>query len=71
MTRLGIQEGDLVRVKSAHGEAVAACHEADLPEGMAFVAFGPVTSLIIGDETQATGMPDSKGVAIELERVTA
>jgi len=71
MARLGLQEGDQVRVRSAHGEAVAACHEADLPQGMAFMAFGPVTSLIIGDETQASGMPDSKGVAIELARVTA
>lgn len=71
MARLGVKENDPVKLKTAHGEAVAICREADLPEGMVFMAFGPITSLLVGEETHASGMPDTKGLEVEIERVAA
>jgi formylmethanofuran dehydrogenase subunit D len=71
MDRLGLEEGQAVRVRSGHGEVVARCRRGDLPEGLAFMAFGPATSQISGGETDASGMPDTKGVEIELESAPA
>ncbi len=70
MERFGLQNDDMVRVKTPYGSATVKCGSADLPEGLAFLAFGPATSQLIGGDTQATGMPDSKGFEIELELVS-
>lgn len=69
MARFGLKEGDSVNVKSQFGEATVTCRSVDMPEGLAFIAFGPATSHLVGSETHATGMPDSKGFEVELERV--
>lgn len=71
MERLGIQNGDTVKVKTSYGQALAHCHPGDLPEGLAFMPFGPATSQLSGGETYASGMPDTKGFEIELEPVAA
>ncbi len=70
MVRLGLQEGDTVRIKSPYGEALAQGRAADLPEGMVFIAYGPVSSQLMGEETHASGMPNSKGFEVEVERVS-
>jgi formylmethanofuran dehydrogenase subunit D len=69
MDRYGLKEGDMVKIKSQFGETTATCRSQKLPEGLAFMAFGPATSPLLGSETHATGMPDSKGFEIELEQV--
>ena len=69
MARFGLKEGDAVKVKSQFGETSATCPPQIMPEGLAFMAFGPATSHLLGSETHATGMPDSKGFEIELEQV--
>jgi formylmethanofuran dehydrogenase subunit D len=69
MARFGLKEGDTVKIKSQFGETTATCHPQKMPEGLAFMAFGPATSHLLGSETHATGMPDSKGFEIELEQV--
>lgn len=71
MERFGFKEGDAVLVKTAFGQALTYCIAEDLPEGMAFIAFGPATSQLSGGETYASGMPDTKGIEIELEPVPA
>jgi len=71
MARLGLHDGDTARLRTQHGEATAICHSQDLPEGLAFMAFGPVTGHLIGNETHASGMPDSKGIELEVERISA
>jgi formylmethanofuran dehydrogenase subunit D len=71
MGRFGLHDGDTVRLRSRFGEATATCHAEDLPEGLAFMAFGPATSQLTGDETHASGMPDGKALEVELERVPA
>ncbi len=60
MARLGVQESDAVLLTNAHGTATARCRRGDLPEGMAFIAYGPASSALMGTETQASGMPSSK-----------
>jgi formylmethanofuran dehydrogenase subunit D len=36
---------------------------------LAFIAYGPVSSQLMGEETHASGMPNSKGFEVEVERV--
>ncbi len=65
--RLGLQAGQRVRVRTAFGEAVLVLREKELPEGMVFVPLGPGANALIGAETRGTGMPDSKGLEVEVE----
>ncbi len=68
MKQLGLQDGARVRLRSAHGEVeVAALSGKDeLPPGILFIAYGPESSKLMSGETQGTGMPDSKGIDVEL-----
>jgi formylmethanofuran dehydrogenase subunit D len=68
MERLEICDGDQVRLETEFGTADVKCRRADVPEGLAFMAFGPACNRLIGGETYASGMPDSKHVKIEIER---
>jgi formylmethanofuran dehydrogenase subunit D len=67
MEHLGIEKGQLVRVRTAFGEAELELRESDLPERMIFVPMGPAANALIGAETRGTGMPDSKGLEAEVE----
>lgn len=71
MQRFGLHDDDLVRLKTIYGTATVKCRSADLPEGLAFLAFGPAANQLVGGETHASGMPDSKGFEIELEVLSA
>lgn len=68
MARYGLQDGDTVRLKSRYGEAIVQCRSEDLPDGMAFMAFGSTINQLVDSETYSTGMPDTKGLEIELEK---
>lgn len=69
MARFGLNAGDSVKLRTQYGEVTVKCRQAELPQGIGFMAFGPVTSALIGGETHASGMPDTKGFEVELERV--
>jgi len=69
MARFGLHEGDTVKLKSQFGEATVKCRPENLPDGMAFMAFGSVINQLVGNETYASGMPDTKGLEIELEKI--
>lgn len=69
LERFGLQEGASVRVKTVFGEATVICRSEKLPEGLAFMAFGPTVNRLVGGETYASGMPDTKGFEIELEQL--
>jgi len=71
MARFGLHDGDSVKLRTGYGEATVKCRRAALPEGVGFMAFGPATSQLIGGETHASGMPDTKGFEVELEPVPA
>ncbi len=67
MARSGLNNGDQVRLKTEFGTTDVRCRQADVPEGLAFMAFGPACNRLIGGETYASGMPDSKHVRVEIE----
>jgi formylmethanofuran dehydrogenase subunit D len=69
MARFGLHEGDNVKLKRQFGEATVKCRPENLPDGMAFMAFGSVINQLVGNETYASGMPDTKGLEIELEKI--
>lgn len=68
MARLGLADGARVWLRNAEGEIVVTCVSAkdELPSGVLFIAYGPESSKLMGGETQGTGMPDSKGIEVEL-----
>ena len=65
--RLGVAEGQRVRVRTAFGGTELELREGDLPPGMVFVPLGPAANMLISAETRGTGMPDSKGLKLEVE----
>lgn len=70
MKAIGAVSGGTVRVRSANGEAFFQCREGKVPLGMVFVPYGPPTCRLMGQTTDGTGMPTSKGWEIEVEPVT-
>lgn len=72
MARLGLKEGGKVKMRSADGVITVKCtgrKTEDLPPGILFIAYGPPTSKLMGKDTAASGMPLSKHLEVELERV--
>lgn len=71
MTRLGLKDGDLVRVWNDVGEFTVPCKTArgdEIPPGLLFIAYGDKSCRLMGGETHCSGMPDSKGMDVFLER---
>jgi formylmethanofuran dehydrogenase subunit D len=68
LARLGLRAGDRARVRNARAEIEVTCVPAgdELPPGVLFIAYGPESSRLLGGETHGTGMPDSKGIEVEL-----
>lgn len=66
MQQLGVQDGDEVEVISLHGQTRVRCRRVDIPAGMAFIAYGPTSSDLLGPETSASGMPASKQIEVIL-----
>jgi formylmethanofuran dehydrogenase subunit D len=69
MKALGIVSGSTIRVRSDHGETTFQCKEGKVPPGMLFVPYGPPTCLLMGQSTDGTGMPTSKGWEVDVEPV--
>lgn len=72
MARLGLKEGDAVRLKTAVGETVVRCKgrkPEDLPTGLIFMAYGPPSSQLMGSDTALSDMPLSKNLEVEVEPV--
>ena len=72
MTRLGLKPGDRVRLRSPQGQIEVACQPAragELQPGVLFIPYGDLSSRLMTGGTHGTGMPDSKGLDVELERI--
>jgi formylmethanofuran dehydrogenase subunit D len=70
MQRLGLKDADRVRLKSEWGQievAVITAKADELPPGLLFIAYGDLSSQLMGGETHGSGMPTSKGIDVELE----
>ena len=76
MKEIGAASGGTIAVRSEHGEGVFLCKEhggkeGKVPRGMVFIAYGPPTCRLMGQTTDGTGMPTSKGWEVEVEVVHA
>jgi formylmethanofuran dehydrogenase subunit D len=71
MKEIGVPTGSIVLVRSPWGEATFKCVEGKVPEGMIFVPYGPPTCRLMGQQTDGTGMPLSKGWEVEVELLEA
>jgi formylmethanofuran dehydrogenase subunit D len=72
MARLGLKDNDSVRVSSATGQIVARCKGRavkDLPSGVVFIAYGPLSSALMDGDTAGSGMPLSKSIDVQIEPV--
>lgn len=72
MQRLGLSPGDWVRLTSQWGQvdvAVIAAKKDELPEGLLFIAYGDISSQLMGGDTHGSGMPTSKGIDVELQLI--
>jgi len=72
MQRLGLSNGQRVRLTSEFGQvevAIAAAKVDELPPGVLFIAYGDLSSRLMGADTHGSGMPTSKGLDVELEPV--
>ena len=68
MKRLALADGARVRLRRQGAEIEVTCVSGkdELPPGMLFIAYGPESSKLLTGDTQGTGMPDSKGLEVEL-----
>jgi formylmethanofuran dehydrogenase subunit D len=66
MQALAVDEGARMRVRNAHGSIVLRCRKGTVPEGLVFVPYGSFVNELVGPDTQGTGMPDSKGITVEV-----
>ncbi len=72
MQSLSLESGDRVRLKSDYGEievAVTAAKADELPPGLLFIAYGDLSSRLMGGDTHGSGMPTSKGLDVTLEKI--
>ena len=72
MARLSLKKGARVRLRTAQGQIELPCQAAkagELPAGVLFLPYGDMSSRLMGGDTHGTGMPDSKGFDVELEKV--
>lgn len=73
MERLGLAEGDRVRLTGEQGQTVEVCITAakkdELPEGLLFIAYGDTSSRMMTGDTHGSGMPTSKGMEVTMELV--
>lgn len=73
MARLGLSEGDRVRLTGEEGQTVEVCITAakkdELPEGLLFIAYGDISSRLMTGDTHGSGMPTSKGMEVTMELV--
>ena len=73
MQRLGLEEGDSVRLSNDIGETIVSCKgrkPEDLPSGLLFIPYGPPSSQLMAADTAGTGMPLSKNIEVLVEKVT-
>jgi formylmethanofuran dehydrogenase subunit D len=72
MERLGLAPGDRVRLRSESGQvevAVTPSRGEELPPGLLFIAYGDLSSRLLGADTHGSGIPTSKGIDVALEKI--
>lgn len=70
MDRMGLKPGDWVQLTSEHGRVkvrLIASKKDELPSGLLFIAYGDISSRLMGGDTHGSGMPTSKGIDVTVE----
>lgn len=73
MTKLKLVDGDSVRLSNSIGQTIVTCigkKPEDLPAGTLFIPYGPPSSQLMGSDTAGCGMPLSKHMEVEIEKIT-
>jgi formylmethanofuran dehydrogenase subunit D len=70
MGQLGLKDGDAVRMWNDVGTVVVPVKSGkdELPRGLLFITYGDNSSRLMGGETHGSGMPDSKGLDVLIEK---
>jgi formylmethanofuran dehydrogenase subunit D len=70
MARLSLAEGDQVRMWNRMGEVLVPVKSGkeELPPGLLFISYGDKSCRLMAGETHGTGMPDSKGLDVFVEK---
>lgn len=68
MEELGLKENASVKVSTKFGSVVVKCVRGELDRGNVFMPLGPWASLVVGVDTEGTGMPMAKGIEAEIFR---
>jgi formylmethanofuran dehydrogenase subunit D len=69
MADRGIEEDALVEVRTSTGAVEVPARAGELPPGLVFMPLGPAANVLIGTETEATGIPPFKGLEVEVKLV--
>ncbi len=71
MTSLDIAAGESVRMWNDFGEVTVPVESGkdELPSGILFISYGDASCRLMPGETHGTGMPDSKGLDVFVEKV--
>jgi len=69
MTRLGVSDGETVKLVSSAGFVELQAFKADLPDGLLFIPMGPAANQLVSAETFGVGMPSFKGQKVKVEPV--
>lgn len=67
--KLGIKEGDTIRIKTNYGTVVVRAKvSTQAPHlGIVFIPLGPWANEVIGSDTDSIGMPSFKSIPAEIE----
>jgi formylmethanofuran dehydrogenase subunit D len=69
MACLDVQQGQQVAIRTEAGRIEVPVQTGNLPRGMLFMPMGPTANVLIQAETEGSGMPGFKGLAVEIEVV--
>ncbi len=72
MKKIGLVDGDKVRLSNDIGETVVSCigkKPEDLSEGVLFIPYGPPSSQLMESDTAGSGMPLSKHMMVDVEKI--
>lgn len=65
---IGAKSGSNIRIKTQYGSVVVkAVSSESIKPGMIFIPYGPYSNILLGGDTNSSGMPTFKGVYAEIE----
>lgn len=68
MAKFNLKEGDFIKAKTHYGEVVVKCRKGMIDEGNIFIPMGPWANMLTGMDTDDIGMPNLKGVDVEISK---